>query len=68
MLDDYPDVLTVAQVCAVLDIGRNSAYLLLQSQGLKSVRVGRKYLIPKRYVLDFLGLSDYTVHTPNNSC
>ena len=68
MLDDYPDVLTVAQVCAVLDIGRNSAYLLLQSQGLKSVRVGRKYLIPTRYVLDFLGLSDYTVHTPNNSC
>ncbi|WP_311826791.1 helix-turn-helix domain-containing protein [Enterococcus hulanensis] len=35
-------------------IGRNTAYNLLKSNEIKHIRVGRKYKIPKRHIIDFL--------------
>lgn len=54
MYNSYPDVVTVKQLCEMLRIGRNTAYALLQSGEIKSVRIGRKYLIPKRCVIQFV--------------
>ena len=54
MLDNYRDVLTVEELAEVLRIGRNAAYGLLRSRAVASVRVGRKYLVPKREVIEFL--------------
>ena len=44
---DIPDVLTPEECMRFLSIGRNSLYRLLQDGRLKSVRIGRKYRIPK---------------------
>ena len=53
-LDDLPLVLRVKDLMPVLDIGRNTAYELVRSGQIRSVRVGRKLRIPKQAVEDFL--------------
>ena len=53
-LDDFPLVLRVEDLMPVLDIGRNTAYELIRSGQIRSVRVGRKLRIPKQAVEDFL--------------
>jgi len=58
-MKDYPDVMSVAQLAEALHIGRNSAYALLTSGEIACRKIGRKYLIPKRYVLDYLGGARY---------
>ena len=51
---DYPDVVTIDQLQKMLNIGRNSAYELLKNNVIKSVRVGKRYIIPKVYVIAYL--------------
>lgn len=51
---DYPDVVTIDQLQKMLNIGRNSAYELLRNNIIKSVRVGKHYIIPKVYVIAYL--------------
>lgn len=54
---NYPDVVSVEDVQVMLHIGRNAAYRLLQSGAIATIRVGKKYIIPKESVIDFLGLN-----------
>ena len=69
-MKDYPDVMNVAQLTEVLNIGRNSAYALLTSGEIAHRKIGRKYLIPKRCVLDYLGGTRYNgqVMAGNPNC
>lgn len=54
MLNRYNDILTVDELCEVLKIGKNTAYALLKSGEIKSVKIGRVYKIPKRSVIKYL--------------
>lgn len=54
MLEDYKDVLTVQEVQKILKIGRNSIYKLLKNNEIKHICIGKKIIIPKQYVIDFL--------------
>ena len=54
MLNKYPDVLNVKQLCEVLDIGKNTAYKLLKNGEIKSVKIGHVYKIPKKYVKEYI--------------
>jgi excisionase family DNA binding protein len=58
-LDNYSDMLTVLELAAVLRIGKNAAYDLVRDGAVASIRVGRKYLVPKICILDFLGATVY---------
>ena len=58
-LKNYPDVMSVAQLAEALNIGRNSAYALMRSGEIAHRKIGRKYLIPKRCVLDYLNAVRY---------
>lgn len=51
---EYPDVVTSDDLQTMLKIGRNSVYDLLKNKLIKSIRVGKKYIIPKENVIDFL--------------
>lgn len=51
---DYPDVVTPEDLQEMLHIGRSMAYSLLQDQKIKSLRIGKKYIIPKDSVINFL--------------
>lgn len=55
MLDQYNDILTVAELQEILGVGRNLVYALLQSGTISAFRVGQKKCrIPKVAVLSYL--------------
>lgn len=55
MLSTYPDVLTVEQLADALGVGLNTAYSLVRSRRISSVRVGKQIRISKAALLRFLG-------------
>ena len=57
MFSSYSDVVTVNDLQSMLHIGRNAAYGLLKSGAIATIRVGKKYIIPKASVIDFLDLN-----------
>ena len=59
MFAEYPDVVDVEQLCAMLGgISRKLAYRLLASGELRCVRIGRSYRIPKLCVIEYLAGAD----------
>ena len=44
--DDIPLIMTVEDLMPILLIGRNTAYELVRSGEIKSIRVGRQIRIP----------------------
>lgn len=51
---EFPDVITVDDLQKMLGIGRNSAYEILKSGVIKTIKVGKKYIIPKQSVINFI--------------
>lgn len=54
LLSEYPDVLSVEELQSVLRIGRSATYDLLKENKIKTLKAGKKYIIPKQSVIDFL--------------
>jgi excisionase family DNA binding protein len=48
------DMLTVAESCTYLRISKWTLYRLIQDKQLKSVKIGRRRLIPMRAILEFV--------------
>ena len=51
---EYDDVVTVDDVMKMLHIGKSNVYKLLRDDTIKSVKVGKRFIIPKRSVIDFV--------------
>lgn len=54
MFKDYPDILTVPQVAKALGVGTTSAYQLVREKRIGFLRCGKKILIPKPCLEDFV--------------
>lgn len=54
MFEEYGDIVSIDDVKKMLGVGRTAVYTLLQEGTLRSVKIGRKYIIPKQSVIDFL--------------
>ena len=52
--DELPLALRVEELMPILDIGRNSAYELVRSGTIRSVKIGRQLRIPKQAIIDYL--------------
>ena len=52
--DDLPLTLRVEELMPILGVGRNTAYELVHSGQIRSIRVGRQLRVPKDAVQDFL--------------
>ncbi len=50
----FSDVLTVKELMDYLAIGKNTAYDLLKSKKIKSIKIGRVYKIPKTEVHEYI--------------
>lgn len=59
MLTDYPDILTPKDLAEILHIGRNTVYTLLKQGIIKSRRIGKKYIIPKLCLIDYIKSTRY---------
>lgn len=53
-LDDLPLFLTVYEAGEVLRVGRSTAYELVRSGRLKSIRVGKQIRVPKTEIIKIL--------------
>jgi len=53
-IKDLPMTLTVNDLTKILRVGRNTAYRLVQEGAIRSIRFGRKIIIPRDAVQDFL--------------
>lgn len=53
--DDLPLTLRVEDLMPILHIGRNTAYELVRSKQIYSVKIGRQLRIPKNALIEFLG-------------
>ena len=52
--NDYPEVISIDNLQEILHIGRNAAYSLLKEGKIKTIKVGKKYIIPKQSVINFI--------------
>jgi len=52
--NDFPLVLKVEELMSILSIGRNTAYELVRSGQISSIRIGRIYRIPRASLEEYL--------------
>ena len=53
-LEELPLVLRVEDLMPLLDIGRNTAYALVRSGQIRSIKVGSHLRIPRDALIEFL--------------
>lgn len=46
--------MTLKHFWTMLHIGKTAVYSLLKSKTIRSVRVGRKYIVPKTSIIEFV--------------
>ena len=56
--DELPLTLRVEDLMPILGIGRNTAYELVRSKQIFSVKIGRQLRIPKQALIDYLSDDD----------
>ena len=54
-LDELPLALRVEDLMPILGIGRNTAYELVRSRQIRSIKIGRQIRVPRDAVVEFLG-------------
>ena len=54
MLNDYSDILTVAEIAETLYIGKNRVYELLENGSIKGFRIGRVWKVPKEALREYI--------------
>ncbi len=55
LFSNYPDVVSVEQLCVMLGgIGKKTAYGLLKDGTIRHVKIGRSFKIPKISVIEYL--------------
>lgn len=55
LFSTYPDIVNIESLCAMLDISKNTAYGMIKTGAVEGVKVGRKYMIPKANIIEYLG-------------
>ena len=53
-LDELPLALRVEELMPILDIGRNTAYELVRSRQIRSIKIGRQIRVPRDAVAEYL--------------
>lgn len=53
-IEDFGDVLTTDELLEIIPVGKTTLYKLLKSNVIKHLKVGKKFIIPKQFVVDYL--------------
>ena len=56
-MNELADMLTTKEVAAYLRVSLQQAQRMLRAGEIRSIRVGREYRIPKRFLAEFVGIS-----------
>lgn len=52
--NDFPDIMTVRDLKKLLGIGINKAYELTKYKGFPAIHIGRKIIIPKKQLIQWI--------------
>lgn len=55
-ISEMPITLRVEELMSILHVGRNTAYELVRSGRIRSIKVGRQLRIPRDAVAEFIGV------------
>ena len=55
MLEKYPDILTVEEVCEILRVGKRSVYEMIRKGELPARKMGRVHRISKKGLIAYVG-------------
>ena len=54
MFETYEDMVTIDDVCQMLNIGKNNAYRLLKEGMLHAFKIGRIWKISRQSVIEYV--------------
>ena len=54
MSENMNPLITIEEVCKMFNLGRGSAYRLLQDKEIKGFKIGKKWKIPKEAVNEYI--------------
>ena len=54
VLEKAPDMMTVQEAAKILRVGRTTLYRLIKQDDLGHVRIGRKIVVPRIYLENFI--------------
>ena len=54
LFKEYNDVVDIDDLQKMLKIGRSTAYEIVKNGRIKTVKIGKRYIIPKQSVIEFL--------------
>ena len=57
------DILTIDELCDILHIGKNAAYVLLNTGAVKAFRIGRIWKIPRMAVSEYITSYGYSINS-----
>lgn len=63
MLENYPDILTVKDIMCILQIGKNSAYQLINQNQIAYIKVGKNIRIAKKSFIDYILKNEKVCYT-----
>ena len=61
VFNNFPDILTPADVAAALGVGKNTVYKLLRERKIGSNRIGKKIIVPKLCLIDYVQSARYHI-------
>ena len=56
LFKDYDDVVTIEDIMNMLHIGRTTVYELLKDGTIYSVRIGKRYIVPKQAIINLISI------------
>ena len=54
LFTNYPDIVDVKTMAKMLRVGMNTAYMLVDTGAIASVRIGRMHRIPKKNIIGYV--------------
>ena len=54
LLEQYNEILTLDEMCEILNIGKNTAYRLLNSKEINGFKIGHVWKIPKELLKEYI--------------
>lgn len=64
MLGNYSEILTLEDVCEILNIGKNTAYRLLATNELSGFKIGHIWKIPRTNLEAYISQYCQNLQTP----
>ncbi|MDE6425129.1 MAG: helix-turn-helix domain-containing protein [Ruminococcus sp.] len=64
MCEDLNEIITIEELMKLLNIGKNTAYKLLESGEIRAFILGNKWKIPRNSVSEYINKMTYGTDSP----